>query len=159
FDRNDRLAWVTVWNICAREYDSRYSEWKTHKDIGIDDAVDCSQISSLNEKLTKRFGTPISTDNDEFERGPLPPESAICSDLYNFGGAKCSEHKSSRRVERSRFIGNDRVTPIDLTVRTLRYGARLDGEDLFGTPSQVTKMRERKVGILTVSSPAGANPI
>jgi hypothetical protein len=159
FDENDRLSWVTVWNICARDNDSRYSEWRTHKDIGIDDAVECSRISGLYDVLTARFGVPISTDSDDRERGPLPPDSAICSDLFDFGGATCSQYKSSRRIEKNRFVGKDRVTPIDLMVRTLRYSAQLDGKDLFGESRVVTKIRERKAAVLTVSSPAGANPI
>ena len=104
--------------------------------------------------MTSRFGPPLNSDGDSYERGPLPPDSAICQDLYEHGLATCSEYKSSRAVEKSRFIGKDRVTPIDLTIRTLRYSALLVGDRLG-----MTKIRERMVGILTVSSPAGATPL
>jgi hypothetical protein len=163
FDQNDRLSWVSVWNVCARDkhefsnapdIDPSYLEWRAHKDIGINDAVDCSQIIGLWDKLRSRFGEPLKSNEDDFAHGLRPSDSLICDDLYQNGLVTCSQQKSSRAVGNYRFIAKDRLTPIDLTVKTLRYSALRNGDR-----DGMTRIRERKVAILTISSPTGATPL
>jgi len=160
FDQNDRLSWVNVWNICtrdkhefanARDVHNSWLVWRDHKDIGIDDAIACDKLTHVITELKSGYGEPVMSDTGS-QRGSVPSESEICYDLYMNPVVTCARFGVSKWIEKHRFLASDRITAIDLSIVTLRYSALKEG-------SGMTKFRERKSIVLTVSNPSGPAPI
>ena len=158
FDRNDRLSWMTIWNLCARDIHEfsnpegvhpSYFEWASLKDDGDHDMIDCPPILELKGRLSSRFGMPSSTMSDTNFGAKLPDNVQICHDLFELPTSVCFGATASRNDNKYRFLAQDRITPVDLTLRTLRYSA---------THGRMTKIRERRVAVLTVSN-SSAEPI
>ena len=123
--------------------------------MGADDSVACDVITGLKDVLRARFGEPIESESDRPLGRDMPGDAEICQDLFHHGLVRCGDYTRAFFTERSRFLAQDRLTPIDLQVRTLRYSAKELKEQGVWTK----KTRERKVAILTISSATGADVV
>lgn len=164
FDGDNRLSWVSVWNVCARERSefppgqqahSSWLQWSRYKDIGNNDDVDCDRIFEVRRNLASTYGGPISTAPRLKSSYATPGDSEICQDLFRSGFATCFEYRTSLDNESATFLAKDRQTPIEFRTKTLAYSAKLDKRE--GNWQRL--IRERIAAVLTISSADSPDPV